>query len=209
VVDSTPDLSSHRGKPAFYPRDRSQWRNWLRRNASRSSGVWVVFYKKASGPPRVSYDEAVEEALCFGWIDSVINGVDDDRFVQWFSPRKARGTWSALNKRRIADLERRGRMTPAGRAHVQAAIADGRWTALDANERLDLPEDLARALNSAKARHHWDQFSPSSRKGILNWIGSAKRDETRAKRVAETARLAARGLRAQFDRDKPGYTAST
>lgn len=194
-------ISEHKGKPAVYVPDRASWRRWLTKNGQTSRGIWLVYYKKSSGKPRVSYDEAVEEALCFGWIDAVVNAVDDECFVQWFAPRKPKGTWSALNKKRVAELTAKGLMRPEGQAHIDAAKSDGRWEGLDAHERLEVPDDLAAALKREKARATWDGFSPSSRKGILTWIGMAKRAETRSKRVEQTARMAAKGLRAQFDRE--------
>lgn len=194
-------VREHKGKPAVYVPDRKSWRAWLERNGKTSMGVWLVFYKKASGKSRVSYDEAVEEALCFGWIDAVVNAVDDECFVQWFAPRKPKGTWSALNKKRVAELTAKGLMRPEGQVHIDAAQADGRWEGLDAHERLEVPDDLAAALKREKARATWDGFSPSSRKGILTWIGMAKKADTRAARVEKTASMAARGLRAQFDKE--------
>ena len=185
------------GRPMVHPKTRREWRAWLARNHAASSGVWLVTYKRETGKPRVEYDEAVEEALCFGWIDSRTNKLDEKRSLLWMSPRKARSGWSRTNKERVERLERQGLMTEAGRAAVATAKENGAWAALDAVEALELPEDLARALAAnPKANANYEAFAPSAKKVILTWIASAKRPETRAKRVEETVRLAAENIRA-------------
>lgn len=182
--------------------DRAAWRKWLAKRHQQRDAIWLVFHTKTSHGTSPSYDEAVEEALCFGWIDSTVNRLDEQRTVQLFAPRKPRGTWSASNKERVARLEREGLLAPAGIAAIDLAKENGSWNALDAVERLEEPPDLVAALDAeAVARESWNRFSPSSRKGILWWIVSAKRPETRAKRVQQTVRMAAKGLRAQFDRE--------
>ena len=187
--------------------DRGAWRAWLAERHTQREAIWLVRHKKASDGTGPSYEEAVEEALCFGWIDGKVNRLDEHRTLQLFAPRKPRSTWSALNKERVARLERDGLVTPAGVAAIEVAKANGSWNALDAIDRLEEPSDLAAALDAVPAaRASWDGFSPSSRKGILWWVVSAKRPETRAKRVDQTVSMAERGLRAQFDRetDPPG-----
>jgi uncharacterized protein YdeI (YjbR/CyaY-like superfamily) len=179
------------------PATREEWRAWLRANHTRGEGVWFVGYKRATGLPRVAYEAAVEEALCFGWIDGQANTVDDARSMQWFAPRKKGSGWSAVNKGRIARLLAEGRMEPAGLAKLEAAKLDGSWTSLDAVEALEVPEDLQAALAGyADARRRFDAFPPSARKMILGWIAAAKKQETRAKRIEETARLAQENVRA-------------
>ena len=180
-----------------HPLTRDEWRAWLERNHERPGGVWLVTYKKATGKPRVEYEEQVEEALCFGWIDSKANKLDDERSMLWFSPRKAGTGWSRPNKERIERLLAGGRMAPAGLARLEAAKADGSWNALDAVEALEVPPDLEAALAAhGEARKHWDAFPRSARRAILEWISLAKKPETRAKRVEETAHLAAENVRA-------------
>lgn len=181
------------------PRNRAAWRAWLAKHHASSQGVAVVIAKKqASG---LSYVDAVEEALCFGWIDSRTNKLDAGHFRQWFSPRKPGSVWSPINKERVARLIEADRMTPAGLAKIEAAQADGSWTSYDAVEALQVPADLEWALAAnPTARQHFDAFSPSAKKMILWWIASAKRPETRQKRIAETVRLAAQNLRANIDR---------
>ncbi len=188
--------------PRFHPRDRRSWRRWLQRNHDRAAGVWLIYYKQESGRPRVPYDDAVEEALCFGWIDSTVRKLDDERYVQLFTPRKARSNWAKSNKVRVERLIAAGLMTEAGLAKIEAAKRDGSWNALDSVEALEIPRDLGRALKaSSAAARHFASFSPSSKRGILAWIASARKPETRAARIEKTVRMAERGLRAQFDKE--------
>ncbi len=170
----------------YYAPDRAAWRAWLERNHATSPGVWLIYYKQASGKPRVPYDEAVEEALCYGWVDSRPNKLDDERYMQLFSPRTPKSPWSKLNKERVARLIQQGLMTAAGRAVIEAAQRDGSWDAYDAIEALQVPEDLASALSANDtARRHFEAFGASSKKQILWWIASAKREETRRERTAQ------------------------
>lgn len=179
------------------PLSRGEWRAWLERHHDRDEGVWLVRYKKGSGQPVLTTDEMVEEAVAFGWIDSVPKKLDADRFMIWVSPRQPGSNWSRLSKERAGRMEAAGRMTEAGRVAVERAQADGSWTALDGVENLVIPDDLAAALDAAPpARAEWDAFPPSARRHILQWILNAKRDATRSGRVEETARLAQRGERA-------------
>lgn len=182
---------------AVFPLSRAEWRAWLESNHTRTSGIWLVSNKKSSGKPYVSYDDLVEEALCFGWIDSKANPLDGERAMVWMSPRKRGSGWSRVNKERIERLLAGGLMTPAGLARIDAAKADGSWTALDAVEALEIPDDLVAALAShPEAAQHFEAFPRSAKRNILQWISSAKRPETRAKRIAEAAALAAENKRA-------------
>jgi uncharacterized protein YdeI (YjbR/CyaY-like superfamily) len=184
-------------------RDRAAWRRWLSRHHARDRGVWLTVHKRASTGGTLSYEDAVREGLCFGWIDSTARSVDDERYRLWFAPRKPRSGWSAVNKRRIEDLVADGSMAAPGLAAIDAAKADGSWGALDRSEALEAPDDLLAAFDRhAGSRAHWDGFPPSARKQLLQWIYAAKRDETRAKRVEETASLAAEGKRANQWRPK-------
>jgi uncharacterized protein YdeI (YjbR/CyaY-like superfamily) len=184
---------------------RAQWRAWLQAHHSDAPGAWVVTYKKHTGDRHVPYDEVVEEALCFGWIDSSGRKVDEDRWKLLVTPRKPGSNWSQANKERIERLDAAGLLTPAGEAAVASARADGSWEALDAASALEEPADLRQALDGEPdARGHWDAFPPSTRRAILEWIGNAKRAETRAKRVGETAALAARNVRANQWRQPKG-----
>jgi uncharacterized protein YdeI (YjbR/CyaY-like superfamily) len=177
--------------------DRAQWRAWLTTHHARADSVWVVTFKKGASGPRVPYEDLVEEALAFGWVDSLPRRLDDERTMLLMSPRKPGSNWSAVNKARVEKMAAAGRMHPAGQAKVDQAKRDGTWTALDAVERLEIPDDLAEALSARPgAREVWDSFPRSVRRGVLEWIGSAKTAPTRAKRVLETADKAARGERA-------------
>jgi uncharacterized protein YdeI (YjbR/CyaY-like superfamily) len=180
-----------------HPLTVSEWRAWLQANHTRTEGVWLISYKKATGKPALTYDEAVEEALAFGWVDSKGNKLDDERTMLYFAPRKGGSGWSRPNKERVERLIADGRMTPAGLAKIEAARADGTWTLLDAVEKLEVPADLDAELGKyPDARANWDAFPRSARRGILEWIVQAKKPETRAKRVEETARLAQENVRA-------------
>ncbi len=182
---------------SIHPQTRAAWRTWLTHNHTRAEGVWLISYKKSTGKPRFDYEEAVEEALCFGWIDSKPNKLDAERSLLWFAPRKAGAGWSKINKERAEKMIAAGLMMPAGLAKIEAAKRDGSWTALDTIEALQVPPDLAAALAANPiAQQHFDAFPRSAKRGILEWISNAKKPETRAKRVAETTRLAADNIRA-------------
>lgn len=184
--------------PQVYIPSRKALRDWLQQHHASHGPIWLVYDKASKSAPRVlTYDDIVEEALCFGWIDSVAGRVSDTQSKLYFSPRKPGSVWSALNKKRVASLQARRLITPAGQAKIDAAIADGSWTILDAAEALEVPPDLARALAAnKKAKANFDAFPPGARKLALTWIVTAKRSETRDARIAETVALAARNIRA-------------
>jgi uncharacterized protein YdeI (YjbR/CyaY-like superfamily) len=182
---------------SIHPKSRAEWRKWLEKNHTRKESIWLISYKKATGKPRVDYDEAVEEALCFGWIDSKGNKLDEERSMLWFAPRKLRTGWSKLNKDRVARLLKAGLMAPAGLAKVKAAKKDGSWNALDAVDALEMPSDLTEALSKSQtARGYFEAFPKSAKRAILQWISSARRPETRAKRIEETVAKAEQDIRA-------------
>ena len=185
------------GKPWVQPSDRASWRAWLVANHGSSNGVHLVTWRRATGRPTVTYDEAVEEALCVGWVDSKAGKLDADRATLWMSPRRPKSGWSRPNKVRVERLMAAGRMLPAGLAVIDEAKRRGTWTMLDEVEDLVVPDDLALALDATPpARTNWETFPRSARRGILEWIVQAKRPETRARRVEETAAKAALGQRA-------------
>lgn len=197
--------TAHNGKmgnmatnvPQLLIESRAEWRQWLALNHAQSDGVWLVTFKKHCGPKHVSYNDIVEEALCFGWIDSVAGKLDEDRTMLRFTPRKPGSGWSKPNKERVEHLIAAGLMTSAGLEKIEAAKQDGSWDSLDAIERLEIPPDLEAALAAYDAaRQHFDAFPRSARRLILGWVASAKKPETRAKRIAETARLAQDNIRA-------------
>ncbi len=186
----------HDGRERILFETVDEWRAWLADNHTRPHGVWNVSWRSRTGRLRIDYEDLICEALCVGWVDSTAGRVDEERGMLWFSPRRRGSVWSQPNKERVARLEAEGRIGPAGRRVIDRAKADGTWEILDGAEAGLLPDDLAAALDARPgARARWDAFPPSARKLGLSWIATAKRSETRAARVAETASLAARGLR--------------
>lgn len=176
---------------------RAQWRAWLAANAATSPGVWLVTYKRATGEPSPSYDDIVEEALCFGWIDSTVRPRDERTAMQLLTPRKPRSTWSASNKARLERLIPAGLVDARGLAAVEVAKANGSWESLDAVERLEVPDDLAAALAVHQAAaQFFAALPPSSLKMHLWWVISAKRPDTRARRIAAVVAAAQEGRRA-------------
>jgi uncharacterized protein YdeI (YjbR/CyaY-like superfamily) len=184
--------------PIYHPADLAAWRAWLAANCGTVRGVWVASWRKASGRDPVAYEDLVEEAICFGWIDSTVNILDDARGLQLMTPRKPRSSWTRLNRQRVAALEAQGRMTDAGRRAVEVAKANGSWTIYDSVEDLLEPDDLADALDACPAaRTAWTGFPPSARKQMLWWVVSSGRPETRTSRIAKIVAEAASGRRAQ------------
>ena len=175
-----------------------EWRAWLADNHERPDGVWLVTWRRPTGRPAPVYEDQIVEALRYGWVDSTAKKLDDERTMLYFARRRPGSEWARTNKVRVARLEAESRMLPQGQAVVDRARADGSWTLLDAVEDLIVPDDLALALDrQTGARAQWEQFTPSARKQILWWIVQAKRPETRAARIDETARRAALGERAR------------
>jgi uncharacterized protein YdeI (YjbR/CyaY-like superfamily) len=171
----------------IYASDRACWRQWLEQNHQDSIGVWLVYYKVKSSRPSVRYSEAVKEALCFGWIDSKVQSLDEARYRQIFTPRKPKSVWSKLNKQYIEELIAQGQMTEAGLAKIAAAKQDFSWTLLDEIEALIIPEDLKQALAlDETANRCFTAFNNTTKKNILLWIQSAKRPETRLNRIEKT-----------------------
>ena len=185
------------GRPMVGPFDRAGWRRWLIDNHGASSGVYLVSWRRTTGRASVSYEDAVEEALCVGWIDSTGRTIDDERSIQWFSPRRAKSAWARSNKERVARLTAAGLMLPAGLAVIEEAKRTGMWTLLDDVENLVVPDDLAAALATrSSARANWDAFPPSARRAMLGWVVQAGRPGTRAKRIDQIAAKAATNERA-------------
>lgn len=183
--------------PRFQVESREGWRRWLGANHDNESGVWAVTFRKGGGGPIVGYDDLVEEALCFGWVDSRGGKLDERRTMLRFTPRKPASNWSRPNKERVERLEQEGLIEPAGAAAIRSAKADGSWSALDEVEDLIVPDDLAEAFGRhAGSAAEWEAFPRSAKRGILEWIVNAKRAETRQKRLEETASRAAKGERA-------------
>jgi uncharacterized protein YdeI (YjbR/CyaY-like superfamily) len=175
---------------------RAAWRAWLVANHAQTGAVWLVTWRKGRGP-YLAYGDVVDEALCFGWIDSRPAKLDENRTMLLLAPRRPKSAWSAVNKARIEKLAAANLIAPAGLAAIERAKADGSWTALDGVETLVEPDDLALALATTPgAAAMWARIVPSSRRGILEWITAAKQPQTRAKRIEQTATLAAEGRKA-------------
>lgn len=174
---------------------RKEWESWLRRNHDKTDGVWVKFAKKKSGIPTVTYDEALETALCYGWIDGKVCRLDDNYYGQRWTPRRARSRWSQRNRDKALELITNGKMKPAGQREVERAKADGRWDA--AYERPSIatvPEDFERALRrNAKARRFFESLSNTNRYAFLYQVWEAKRPETRARRIEKFVTMLAEG----------------
>jgi uncharacterized protein YdeI (YjbR/CyaY-like superfamily) len=187
----------YRGRPLIHPRTIAGWRDWLVKHHQDTDGVWLARWKRASGRTPLDYAQIVEEALCFGWIDGVTNTLDDGRHAQLLTPRRRGSGWSPSNKERVERLVADGRMTDAGMRVIEAAKADGSWSMQDAAEALIEPVELAAALDaSPEARRHWDRFPRSPRRALIWWVMSAKRPETRERRVTTIVGEAAQGRRA-------------
>jgi len=173
--------------PSVQPKNAAEWRRWLRDHHATASGVWLVAYKRATGRPQLDYEHAVREALCWGWIDSLLRPIDAERAGLLYTPRRPGSGWSRTNKERVRDLVAAGRMRPAGLAKIEAAKRDGSWTLLDSVEALAVPADLRKALGATGARK-FGALGVSARKQHLYSLVTAKRPETRARRIAEIVR---------------------
>ncbi len=180
--------------PLVEPASREEWSAWLEQHHDSSAGIWLAVGKKGNTRTTLIYEQAVEEAVRFNWIDSTVNRLDEDRFKQLFTPRKRGSTWSRSNKERVERIGAQGLLMPVALAAIEAAKADGSWNTLDDVDALVVPDDLAAALAARpEAEVRFQALSASQRKLALYWIASAKRPETRAKRIDETARAAAEG----------------
>jgi uncharacterized protein YdeI (YjbR/CyaY-like superfamily) len=173
---------------------RDEWRAWLQANHAVEKEMWLIFYKKHTGRAGLAYEDAIEEALCFGWIDGILKRIDDEKHTIRFSPRRPRSVWSETNKRRVHKLIKEGRMTEAGLAKIEAAKKNGQWNnAAVQKPNPEVPPELAAALaRNRAARRNFENLAPSYRRRFVYWIAMAKREETRRKRVAEVIGLLAR-----------------
>jgi uncharacterized protein YdeI (YjbR/CyaY-like superfamily) len=179
-----------------YVADRAAWRKWLKSNHAKSPGIWLVFDKKSSRADRLKYGDAVEEALCYGWVDSLLRPIDDAQYKQYFSPRKPKSAWSKSNKDRVERLIAQGLMAKPGLDAIEVAKTNGMWTHFDSIEALEVPDDLAKALKAKPAAaKNFDGFPASTRKQFLYWLNNVKRPENRAKRIKEIVRRAAKNQR--------------
>lgn len=180
----------------FYPETKKDWRNWLKKNHKTSESVWLIYFKKKSNMPSITWSEAVDEALCFGWIDSKAKPIDDEKYMQFFTKRKPKSVWSKINKEKVKVLIEEGHMTSAGIAVIEIAKENGSWTILDEVEELTIPSDLEKAFKKYKgSKEYFESLSKSVKKMILHWLVSAKRIETREKRIQEIVIQASQKLK--------------
>lgn len=171
--------------------DRSDWRKWLSRNHATMKVVWLVYFKKHTGNPGIPYEDSVEEALCFGWIDSLVKRVDDEKYIRKFSPRKTGSTWSETNKKRAEKMIAEGKMTEAGMVKVEEAKKSGEWfRKTPSKKELVVPPFIQEALNgNQKAKENFNRLAPTYKRHYIGWITSAKREETRVRRLEESLEL--------------------
>lgn len=182
---------------SIYLENRNAWRNWLKENHASEKNVWLKIYKKQSQTPSVYYDEAVDEALCFGWVDSSIKKGNDEFYYQFFAKRNPKSNWSRVNKAKIEKLMSEGLIAEAGLKMVKIAKETGTWTALDDVENLISPPDLQERLDQNPiAKSYFETFPRSVKRGILEWLLNAKQAETRQKRIEEIVSLAEKNERA-------------
>jgi uncharacterized protein YdeI (YjbR/CyaY-like superfamily) len=180
----------------FYPKNNEAWRKWLEKNYITETSVWFIFYKKISNKPSVKYSEAVDIALCYGWIDSKQMPIDEEKYMQFFCKRKAKSVWSRVNKAKVERLIAEGKMTKAGFESIEIAKQNGSWTILDGAENLVIPKELDKEFKKYKnAKSNFLNFSRTDKRNILQWLTLAKREETIQNRVAEIASLAEQGLK--------------
>ena len=189
-------METKNGIPAFYAKTRAEWRTWLQKNSQMESSVWLIIYHKKSKTPSVYYPESIEEALCFGWIDSKALKRDVESSYLCFTRRKPNSKWSQVNKERVAKLTASGLMTPTGQALIDQAKKTGTWDALVDAQNAVIPNDLHHQFaTNETAFKNFQAFPPSAKRQILEWILSAKRPETRQQRIAKTVERATNNLR--------------
>ena len=179
----------------YCPKDQEEWRNWLKKNHKKEEYVWLIFYKKKSPNFNLTWSEAVDHSLCYGWIDSTKRSIDDEKYMQYYCKRKPKSNWSKVNKDKVKVLVKKGLMRSAGMKCIEIAKENGYWTYLDNVEALILPDDLKEALeNHEGAMEFYNSISNSGKKNILYWVLSGKRKETRQKRIKEIAENASKKI---------------
>jgi len=194
-------LQLKNGVKTFHPKTRSEWRDWLSLHHRSEKSVWLIIYHKQSAVPSVYYDEAVEEAICFGWVDSKPNKRDEESYYLFMAQRKPGSNWSKLNRQRAEKMIAAGQMDEAGLEMVALAKQAGTWEALEDVQNSVVPPDLAQVLvANPTAKVNFDAFPPSSKRIILEWVLNAKKPETRQKRIDETVALAAKNIKANHYR---------
>ncbi|MEM9920902.1 MAG: YdeI/OmpD-associated family protein [Bacteroidota bacterium] len=191
------DMEEKDGVKTFYAPSQAAWRQWLEDKAEQEKSVWLIIYKKSSKVPSVYYNEAVDEALCFGWVDSKPNKRDGESYFQYFSKRNPKSNWSRVNKEKVGRLIKENKMAPSGFSMIEIAKQNGTWTALDEVENLVIPADLQEAFDrNIQAFEYYEAFPRSVKRGILEWLFNAKRAATRQKRINDIVSKAAQNIRA-------------
>lgn len=178
-----------------YVTNREDWRQWLEKNHDKEKEVWLIFYKKRTGKPSIPYDDAVEEALCLGWIDSIIKRIDDEKYARKFTPRKPDSKWSELNKKRVKKMIREGQMTEVGLALIDAAKKSGKWEQdISHPKEFAIPPEVIQAISAnKKAWENFNNLAPSYKKQYIGWITTAKKEETKERRLKEAVEILAQG----------------
>ena len=177
----------------LYVKNRNEWRSWLEKNHNSENEIWLIYYKKNSGKPRIPYDDAVEEALCYGWIDSLVKSIDDEKYMQKYTPRKKNSVWSELNVKRCEKMIKEGQMTMAGLKLIELAKESGNWQkAYEPKKSFEMPDSLKIALKKDKTVwNNFNNFAPSYKNNYIAWVVSAKREETKVKRIQEVVKRSA------------------
>lgn len=195
IILVTKGIMSKEEIEIFYARSKKHWRAWLEKNHNKKKSVWLLCYKKSAETPTISWSDSVDEALCFGWIDSIRKSVDHEKFIQFYSRRKPNSAWSKINKEKVARMASEGLISQAGLDAIELAKKNGSWTKLDEVEELTIPVDLAKAFKSHPgSKKYFTALSRSNKRIVLQWIALAKRPETRKKRIDEVAKLAGKNL---------------
>jgi uncharacterized protein YdeI (YjbR/CyaY-like superfamily) len=184
-------------KNQLYITNRDEWREWLRKNHKSKSEIWLIYYKKHTGKPRIPYDDAVEEALCYGWIDTTVKRIDEEIYMQKFTPRNKKSMWSKLNKQRVGKMIKAGKMRKPGMDKVNEAKRNGEWDAASSvKDEIPMPTELVQALaKNKKAEENFYNFAPSYRRNYIGWVAAAKRSETRDKRIKEVVKRAEENIK--------------
>ncbi|HEY3429312.1 MAG TPA: YdeI/OmpD-associated family protein [Cyclobacteriaceae bacterium] len=185
----------------LHAKNRTEWRKWLAKNHKSEKSIWLIIYHKSSPTPSIYYDEAVEEAICFGWIDSIAHKRNIESKYQFFAVRKPKSNWSKANRDRAEKMIKEKQMKPAGKEMINLAKKTGTWTALVDVQNSIIPPDLQKAFNKNKtASKNFNAFPPSTKRIILEWIHNAKRPETRLQRIIQTVELAFKNIKANHHR---------
>jgi len=192
-------METYKNYPVYYAEDTLSWRKWMEDHGENISSVFLILYKKSCGVPSITYDEAVNVALCYGWVDSKINKRDEISWYQYFAKRNPKSNWSRINKLKVEQLIANGLMTKNGLEMIRLAKETGTWTALDDVENLIMPEEMKTMMNhNTAALQYWEKFPKSVKRGILEWIYNAKKIETKMARIEKTVLFAAENKRANY-----------